>query len=63
MDFQLGDTQIKTIAQPIKFASQKDSENWIAPQLGEDTSAILKELNLTDEKINELISQNIIKTI
>ena len=63
VDFQLGDTQIKTIAQPIKFASQKDSDNWIAPQLGEDTSAILKELNLTDERINKLIAQNIIKTI
>lgn len=63
VDFQLGDKQIKTIAQPIKFSSLKGSDNWIAPLLGEDTFAILKEINLTDEKINELIDNNIVKAI
>lgn len=62
VNFQLGDTQIKTIGQPIRFASGADTNNWIAPQLGEDSYAILKELNLTDEKIGQLIDQNIVKT-
>jgi crotonobetainyl-CoA:carnitine CoA-transferase CaiB-like acyl-CoA transferase len=62
IDFRLGDKLIKTIAQPIKFASIIGSDNWIAPQLGEDSYTILKELALSDEKINELIKENIIKT-
>ena len=62
IDFELGGKQIKTIAQPIKFESGSDPNNWIAPKLGEDTYAILKELDLTDEKIRELITQNIVKT-
>jgi crotonobetainyl-CoA:carnitine CoA-transferase CaiB-like acyl-CoA transferase len=62
VNFQLGETQIKTIGQPIKFASGSDANNWIAPQLGEDSCTILKELQLSDEKINELIDKNIVKT-
>ena len=62
IDFQISGKQVKTIAQPIKFDSVSSSENWIAPQLGEDTHTILKELNYTDEKVNELISNNIVKT-
>jgi crotonobetainyl-CoA:carnitine CoA-transferase CaiB-like acyl-CoA transferase len=63
IDFQLGDTLIKTIAQPVKFAATQDSNHWIAPQLGEDSYTILQELNLSEEKINDLINQNIVKTI
>jgi alpha-methylacyl-CoA racemase len=62
VDFNIGDRQIKTIAQPIKFQNSKTSENWIAPKLGEDSYSILKELNLSDEKINELIDKSTIKT-
>jgi crotonobetainyl-CoA:carnitine CoA-transferase CaiB-like acyl-CoA transferase/putative sterol carrier protein len=62
IDFELGDKKIKTIAQPIKFSSVTEANNWIAPQLGEDTYTILKGLDMTDEKINELIDLNIVKT-
>jgi crotonobetainyl-CoA:carnitine CoA-transferase CaiB-like acyl-CoA transferase len=62
IDFQLGGKKIKTIAQPIKFSSVTVANNWIAPQLGEDTFTILKELSMTDERINELIDLNIVKT-
>ena len=61
VNFQLGDKEIKTIAQPIKFASMTESDNWIAPQLGEDSYTILKDLNKTDEEINTLVKTNIIK--
>jgi len=63
VDFQLGDKHIKTIALPIKFGSGNDSNHWIAPQLGEDSYTILKELQLSDERINQLIDQKIVKTI
>jgi crotonobetainyl-CoA:carnitine CoA-transferase CaiB-like acyl-CoA transferase len=62
VDFKIGDKDFKTIAQPVKFASVTGDNNWIAPQLGEDTYTILKELSLTDDKINELKRSNIIKT-
>jgi alpha-methylacyl-CoA racemase len=62
IDFQIGSHQIKTIAQPVKFSSTADGNNWIAPQLGEDSYTILKEMGITDEKITELTKQNIVKT-
>ena len=62
VDFDIDGRHIQTIAQPIKFSSQTSSENWVAPQLGEDTYTILKELKYPDEKINELISQKIAKS-
>ena len=61
--FQVGDKMIKTIAQPVRFAGNTHIENWIAPQLGEDTVAILREMNWSDERIKELIHAKIIKTI
>ena len=62
VDFKIGGKDFKTIAQPVKFASVTGDNNWIAPQLGEDTCTILKELSLTDDKITELKRSNIIKT-
>ena len=62
VDSQVGDKSFKTIAQPIKFASGNSDDHWIAPQLGEDTHAILSELKYTDETINALLKENIIKT-
>jgi crotonobetainyl-CoA:carnitine CoA-transferase CaiB-like acyl-CoA transferase len=63
VNFQLGGIEIKTIGQPIKFSSGVDTNNWVAPQLGEDSYAILKELNLSEEKIHTLIDQKIAKVI
>jgi crotonobetainyl-CoA:carnitine CoA-transferase CaiB-like acyl-CoA transferase len=62
VDFQLNDTEIKTIAHPVKFASTGVAHDWIAPKLGEDSYGILKSLGKTDETIQELIKENIILT-
>ncbi len=51
----------KTINQPLKFKQAQFSNNKNAPELGEDTVAILKEINYTDERIFELIKNKIIK--
>ena len=51
----------KTINQPLKFKQAHFSNNKNAPELGEDTVAILKEINYTDERIFELIKNKIIK--
>jgi crotonobetainyl-CoA:carnitine CoA-transferase CaiB-like acyl-CoA transferase len=63
VDFQIGGTQVRTIAQPIKFSDAVGSDSWVAPQLGEDTYTILKELQYTDENITDMTKKNIIKSI
>jgi alpha-methylacyl-CoA racemase len=62
IDFEVAGKKIKTIAQPVKYASAAGAAHWPAPLLGEDTRAILSGLGHTDENIHRLIKENIIKT-
>ena len=52
----------KTINQPLKFKSDNLDNNWNAPDLGDDTPSILKELKYDETKISELTGSGIIKT-
>ncbi len=51
----------KTINQPLKFKQTKFDNNWSAPDLGDDSASILKELNYSEDAQSELINKNIIK--
>lgn len=53
--------KFKTIQQPIKFKYANIGEQWNAPELGEDSTGVLRELNYTDERIAELRSSNVVK--
>ncbi|MFN8298934.1 MAG: CoA transferase [Chitinophagales bacterium] len=52
----------KTINQPLKFKDSNFENNWSAPELGADSASILKELNYTDSRIQQLQQTRIIKT-
>jgi crotonobetainyl-CoA:carnitine CoA-transferase CaiB-like acyl-CoA transferase len=52
----------KTINQPLKFGQMQPGNYWVAPDLGEDTLAILNELNYSEEQIKDLREKNSIKT-
>ena len=51
----------KTINQPLKFLQTKFDNNWSAPDLGDDSLTVLKELNYNEEQIKELMNKNVIK--
>jgi crotonobetainyl-CoA:carnitine CoA-transferase CaiB-like acyl-CoA transferase/putative sterol carrier protein len=51
----------KTINQPLKFKQTNFDNHWSAPELGEDSALVLKEMNYSDEDIARLKSANIIK--
>ncbi len=51
----------KTINQPLKFKQTKFDNNWSAPDLGEDTAGILKELNYSEADLAVLLNENVIK--
>lgn len=51
----------KTINQPLKFKQAKFDNNWNAPQLGEDTAAVLKGLGYSDTDIKDLKKKGLIK--
>ncbi len=51
----------KTINQPLKFLQSKFDNNWSAPDLGDDSLTVLKELNYNDEQIKELMNKNVIR--
>ena len=51
----------KTINQPLKFNQTAFDNNWNAPELGDDTSAILAALNYDDKQITELKESGVIK--
>jgi len=51
----------KTINQPLKFLQTKFDNNWSAPDLGDDSLTVLKELNYNPEQIKELLKKNVIK--
>jgi alpha-methylacyl-CoA racemase len=52
----------KTINQPLKFKQSSFDNNWNAPDLGDDTTAILQELNYTSNELSALKQKGIIKT-
>jgi crotonobetainyl-CoA:carnitine CoA-transferase CaiB-like acyl-CoA transferase/putative sterol carrier protein len=52
----------KTINQPLKFSSSNFDNNWNAPDLGDDTASILKELKYDEKGISKLNAEGIIKT-
>ena len=58
-----GEEKFLSINHPIKFQGSTTDQYWIAPKLGEDSASILKKLALTDEQIEKLTQQNIIKTM
>lgn len=51
----------KTINQPLKFKETIFDNNWSAPDLGDDTASVLKELNYTGEQLAELTANGIVK--
>lgn len=51
----------KTINQPLKFLSSRFENNTSAPDLGDDSAGILKEIGYDEKNISELISKNVIK--
>ena len=63
IDFEINGKAIKTIHQPLRFASMPATTHWAAPALGEDTLSILKEMNLSEAQITELINKNIVQTV
>ncbi len=50
----------KTLRHPLNFESTNFAQNWIAPELGADTFAILKQTGYNDEEINMLLQKRII---
>lgn len=56
--------RVKTIGQPIKFSRTPCIIEKSAPQLGENTREILvDELGYSEEKINQLVQQGVIKVL
>ncbi len=51
----------KTINQPLKFKRSTFDNNWNAPALGDDTAAILSDLNMGNTQIEQLIKAGIVK--
>jgi alpha-methylacyl-CoA racemase len=51
----------KTINQPLKFKGATFGENWPAPVLGSDTSAILNELGYATGRVIDLANKQVIK--
>lgn len=51
----------KTINQPLKFKQSTFDNNWSAPMLGDDTAAVLKEINYTDDRILALKQSGAVK--
>lgn len=51
----------KTINQPLKFKQTIFDNNWSAPDLGDDSASVLKELNYTEQTIAQLAAKGIIK--
>lgn len=51
----------KSINQPMKFKGATFGENWPAPVLGSDTSAILNELGYDTGRIIDLANKQVIK--
>lgn len=51
----------KTINQPLKFKQTNFDNNWNAPELGDDTSAVLAALNYDENHIKQLAEKGIIK--
>lgn len=51
----------KTINQPLKFKQTIFDNNWSAPDLGDDSSSILKELNYTEEAIQQFSNKGVVK--
>lgn len=50
-----------TVNMPIAFQSGKQNTSWIAPKLGEDTIAILRNMNISESEIQRLKSLNIVR--
>lgn len=51
----------KTINQPLKFKQAIFDNNWNAPDLGDDSSSVLKELNYTEEAIQQFSNKGVVK--
>jgi crotonobetainyl-CoA:carnitine CoA-transferase CaiB-like acyl-CoA transferase/putative sterol carrier protein len=51
----------KTINQPLKFKQTIFDNNWSAPDLGDDSASVLKELSYTDETIRQLANKGVVK--
>ena len=52
----------KTINQPLKFAGSSFDNNWNAPDLGDDTASVLKEIKFDEKRIAGLVDSGTIKT-
>ena len=50
----------KTLRHPLKFESTNFAQNWVAPELGEDTTTILKQTGYNDDEIKILLQKGII---
>ncbi|MFN8323764.1 MAG: CoA transferase [Chitinophagales bacterium] len=53
--------KFKTINQPLKFKESNFVNQWSAPDLGDDSAGILRELNYNDDRISELRNKSVVK--
>lgn len=54
--------KIKGIGVPLKFSKTQAQPAWVAPELGEDTDSLLKEIGLEQDYIQQLKQQGILKS-
>jgi crotonobetainyl-CoA:carnitine CoA-transferase CaiB-like acyl-CoA transferase/putative sterol carrier protein len=50
-----------TVNMPVVFEASKENSSWIAPKLGEDTIAILRNMNMSESEIQRLRALNIVR--
>ncbi len=50
----------KTLRHPLKFESTNFAQNWVAPELGEDTATILKQTGYNDDEIKQFYDKRIV---
>ncbi|MDX2305866.1 MAG: CoA transferase [Microscillaceae bacterium] len=53
--------KIKNLGVPLKFSGTPAQAQWVAPMLGEDSVAILQEMGISEQKIQELVDRGILK--
>lgn len=57
-----GKPELTTLRFPVAFAPENKQPRWQAPELGEDSYALLKSIGYDDDQITALVSKGIIRT-
>jgi crotonobetainyl-CoA:carnitine CoA-transferase CaiB-like acyl-CoA transferase len=56
-----GKQELTTLQFPVTFPSESKHSRWQAPELGEDSYALLKSIGYDDDQITTLVSKGIIR--